>query len=86
MRPFPWLPAALAGAVCVALGCGSGSDLDRPEANQAPVTRPCNVIGDVCILPYPSSVFSVTDPATPVVCVLGRNPSVEWCLDRDESI
>jgi hypothetical protein len=65
MRPFPWLPAALAGAVCVALGCGSGSDLDRPEANQAPVTRPCNVIGDVCILPYPSSVFSVTDPATP---------------------
>ncbi|MFW6067383.1 MAG: hypothetical protein ACOC97_03530 [Myxococcota bacterium] len=50
-------------------GCG-GNDgpppLTPPEGgNPDPATDDCNVVSDVCFLPYPSSVFATDDPSTP---------------------
>jgi hypothetical protein len=61
-----WTRTLVACLAWGALGCGGdGSDLERPSDNAAPVTRVCNVVSDVCLLPYPSSLFTEEDPATP---------------------
>lgn len=53
-RVFPLL-----GLCCLVLGCGP-----RPDSNPPPVSLECNVLTEVCGLPFPSSVLVVPDPST----------------------
>jgi hypothetical protein len=58
-----WVAVAV---MALATGCGGdGPDLPRPTHNPAPVTQSCNVVSDVCLLPYPSSLFLAADAPTP---------------------